>query len=110
MAGLTIDQVDAFEINEAFSVVALANAKILNVPIEKVNLWGKTYSLTHSLTYLLTYLPQTGGAVALGHALGNSGARITVTLSSILKANGFRYLTYPPSYLLTYLLTYTGME
>jgi len=71
MAGLTIDQVDAFEINEAFSVVALANAKILNVPIEKVNLWG--------------------GAVALGHALGNSGARITVTLSSILKVNGFRY-------------------
>lgn len=71
MAGLTIDQVDAFEINEAFSVVALANAKILNVSIEKVNLWG--------------------GAVALGHALGNSGARITVTLSSILKANGFRY-------------------
>ena len=45
-----------------------------------------SYSLTHSLTHL-------GGAVALGHALGSSGARVTVTLSSILKANGYRCLT-----------------
>jgi acetyl-CoA C-acetyltransferase len=68
-AGITIDQVDFFEVNEAFAVVALANAKELGIPMEKINVWG--------------------GAIALGHALGNSGARITITLSSILaKMNG----------------------
>ncbi|KAF2281218.1 erg10, acetyl-CoA C-acetyltransferase [Westerdykella ornata] len=59
------DAVDAFEINEAFSVVALANMKLLNLSEDKVNLHG--------------------GAVALGHALGASGARITTTLLSVLK-------------------------
>ncbi|KAF2118156.1 acetyl-CoA acetyltransferase IB [Lophiotrema nucula] len=57
--------VDAFEINEAFSVVALANMKILGLNEEKVNLHG--------------------GAVALGHPLGASGARITTTLLGVLK-------------------------
>jgi acetyl-CoA C-acetyltransferase len=61
------DAVDAYEINEAFSVVALANMKILGLKEEKVNLHG--------------------GAVALGHALGASGARITTTLLSVLKEN-----------------------
>ncbi|KAF1959043.1 acetyl-CoA acetyltransferase IB [Byssothecium circinans] len=62
-----IDQsaVDAFEINEAFSVVALSNMKILGLNEEKVNIHG--------------------GAVALGHALGASGARITTTLLGVLK-------------------------
>lgn len=59
------DAVDAYEINEAFSVVSLANMKLLNVSEDKVNLHG--------------------GAVALGHALGASGARITTTLLHVLK-------------------------
>jgi acetyl-CoA C-acetyltransferase len=71
MAGIRVDQVDFFEVNEAFAVVSMANAKELNIPMEKVNAWG--------------------GAIALGHALGNSGARITITLSSILKAKGAKY-------------------
>ncbi|PVI08087.1 acetyl-CoA acetyltransferase IB [Periconia macrospinosa] len=57
--------VDAFEINEAFSVVALANMKILGISEDKVNVHG--------------------GAVALGHALGASGARITTTLLGVLR-------------------------
>jgi acetyl-CoA C-acetyltransferase len=64
-ANVEQDAVDAFEINEAFSVVALANMKLLGVSEDKVNLHG--------------------GAVALGHALGASGARITTTLLSVLR-------------------------
>lgn len=71
MAGISLEQVDFFEVNEAFAVVSMANAKELNIPMEKVNAWG--------------------GAIALGHALGNSGARITITLSSILQAKGAKY-------------------
>lgn len=64
-AGITQGQVDYYEINEAFSVVALANLKILGIDAEKVNV--------------------NGGAVALGHPLGCSGARIVTTLASVLK-------------------------
>ncbi|PNS17977.1 Acetyl-CoA acetyltransferase [Sphaceloma murrayae] len=64
-AGIDQSAVDAFEINEAFSVVALANMKLLNLSEEKVNLHG--------------------GAVALGHPLGASGARIVTTLLNVLK-------------------------
>lgn len=60
-----LGEVDAFEINEAFSVVALANMKLLGLGEEKVNLHG--------------------GAVALGHPLGCSGARIVSTLLGVLK-------------------------
>lgn len=64
-AGLNgIDDIDAFEINEAFSVVALANLKLLGLSEEKVNLHG--------------------GAVVLGHPLGCSGARIVATLLGVL--------------------------
>ncbi|AMA48653.1 MULTISPECIES: acetyl-CoA C-acyltransferase [Flavobacterium] len=66
-AGLTLDQVDFFEFNEAFSVVGLANAKILGLNNEKVNI--------------------NGGAVSLGHPLGCSGARIIVTLLNVLEQN-----------------------
>ena len=59
-AGISQDQVDFFELNEAFSVVGLANAQILGIPNEKINV--------------------NGGAVSLGHPLGCSGARIVVTL------------------------------
>lgn len=64
-AGIQQDAVDAFEINEAFSVVALSNMKILGVKEDKVNLHG--------------------GAVALGHPLGASGARIVTTLLGVLR-------------------------
>ena len=65
MAGITESDVDYHEINEAFSVVALANAQLLNVDIERVNVHG--------------------GAVALGHPIGSSGARIVTTLLSTLQ-------------------------
>ena len=64
-AGVSQESVDAFEINEAFSVVALANVKLLGIPEEKVNVHG--------------------GAVAIGHPLGASGARILTTLLGVLK-------------------------
>ena len=64
-ANITIDDVDYFELNEAFSVVGLANMKILNLKNERVNV--------------------NGGAVSLGHPLGVSGARIIIALTSILK-------------------------
>ncbi len=67
-AGLTVSDIDYFEFNEAFSVVALANAQILGLSLDKVNIYG--------------------GAVSLGHPLGCSGARIIVTLSSILRQEG----------------------
>lgn len=67
-AGWTLADVDKFEINEAFSVVALANIKEMNLDSEKVNVLG--------------------GAVALGHPVGVSGARIICTLISALKHKG----------------------
>jgi acetyl-CoA C-acetyltransferase len=66
-AGITKDDVDFFEFNEAFSVVGLANSKILGLDSAKVNV--------------------NGGAVALGHPLGCSGARIIVTLINVLEQN-----------------------
>ncbi|HXH99323.1 MAG TPA: acetyl-CoA C-acyltransferase [Sphingobacteriaceae bacterium] len=66
-AGVTADEVDYYEINEAFSVVALANNKLLNLTTKNVNV--------------------NGGAVSLGHPLGASGARIIVTLLQVLKQN-----------------------
>ena len=65
--GLSIADVDFFEFNEAFSVVGLANAKILGLNNDKVNV--------------------NGGAVSLGHPLGCSGARIIVTLINVLEQN-----------------------
>ncbi len=64
-AKVDIGAVDAFEINEAFAVVALANLKLLNLSEDKVNLHG--------------------GAVALGHPLGCSGARVVTTLLNVLR-------------------------
>ncbi len=63
-AGLNTNNIDLFELNEAFSCVGLANQKILNIPDNKLNIYG--------------------GAVALGHPLGCSGARILNTLISAL--------------------------
>ena len=67
-ANLEIDQIDLFELNEAFSVVGLANMKILGLDPNKVNI--------------------NGGAVSLGHPLGCSGARIIVTLLHQLQQGG----------------------
>lgn len=66
-AGITQNDVDYFEFNEAFSVVGLANMKLLNLDNSKVNVYG--------------------GAVSLGHPLGCSGVRILITLLSILQQN-----------------------
>jgi acetyl-CoA C-acetyltransferase len=66
--GWTKDSVDLFEVNEAFAVVTLAVAKLGGLPHEKINVFG--------------------GAVALGHPLGASGARIVVTLLNALKVRG----------------------
>lgn len=70
-AGLKMSDINYFELNEAFSVVALANNKLMNLDASKVNV--------------------NGGAVALGHPLGASGARIIVTLLSVLKQNNGKY-------------------
>ena len=67
-AGLSIENIDLFEINEAFSVVALANMKILNLSHEQTNVFG--------------------GGVSIGHPIGVSGARIICTLISALRVKG----------------------
>jgi acetyl-CoA C-acetyltransferase len=70
-AGLSSDQIDYFEINEAFSVVSIANNQKLNLDPAKVNV--------------------NGGAVSIGHPLGASGARIIVTLLHVLQQNGGKF-------------------
>lgn len=70
-AGITLDQVDYFELNEAFSVVAIANQQMMNIPDEKINVFG--------------------GAVSMGHPLGCSGARIIVTLLNVMAHKGGKY-------------------
>lgn len=70
-AGLEMSQIDFFEVNEAFSVVALANMKEMNIPADKINVFG--------------------GAVALGHPIGGSGARIACTLLSVLEHKKGKY-------------------
>jgi acetyl-CoA C-acetyltransferase len=71
LAGLTSADIDYCEINEAFSCVAIKNAADMNLPESKVNVWG--------------------GAVALGHPIGCSGARIVVTLTNILQTLNGQY-------------------
>lgn len=70
-AGLTMDQIDYFEINEAFAVVSLVNMQKMNLSSNKVNV--------------------NGGAVSLGHPLGASGARIVGALVNILHQNNAKY-------------------
>jgi len=69
-AGMAIDGIDLFEVNEAFSVVAMATMRELDLPRDKVNVLG--------------------GAVALGHPIGASGARILTTLLNALELRGLR--------------------
>jgi acetyl-CoA C-acetyltransferase len=67
-SNLKVENIDYWELNEAFSVVGLVNTKLLKISPEKVDV--------------------NGGAVALGHPLGSSGSRIVVTLINVLKQNG----------------------
>ena len=69
--GIKMDDIDLFEINEAFAVVTMAAMKELSIPREKVNVHG--------------------GAVALGHPIGGSGARIFTTLLHALKTHNKKY-------------------
>jgi acetyl-CoA C-acetyltransferase len=70
-AGLQMNDIDLFEINEAFAVVCIANNQLLELDPAKVNIWG--------------------GAVSIGHPIGCSGARIITTLINALRTNGKRY-------------------
>lgn len=69
-AGLTVGDIDLFEVNEAFAIVAMAAMKDANIPHEKLNVHG--------------------GAVALGHPIGASGARLIVTLAHALQDRGLQ--------------------
>jgi len=70
-AGIRMEEIDFFELNEAFAVVGIENTRRMKLNPAKVNVFG--------------------GAVSLGHPLGCSGARILVTLINVLKQNGGRY-------------------
>ena len=70
-AGLKMSDISYYELNEAFSVVGIANTRLMELDPAKVNV--------------------NGGAVSLGHPLGCSGARILVTLINVLKQNGAKY-------------------
>ncbi len=70
-AGLEVSDIDYWELNQAFSVVGIYNTKALGLDPAKVDV--------------------NGGAVSLGHPLGNSGSRIIVTLINVLKQNGGKY-------------------
>ncbi len=70
-AGLSLSDIDYFELNEAFSVVGLANMQIMELSPDQVNV--------------------NGGAVSLGHPLGCSGVRILITLMGVLDQNNARY-------------------
>ena len=70
-AGLKMEDISFYEINEAFAVVSIANMQLMNLDPAKVNV--------------------NGGAVSLGHPLGNSGSRIIVTLINVLKQNNAKY-------------------
>lgn len=67
-AGWAMNEIDLFEVNEAFAVVAMAAQRELKLPMDRLNIWG--------------------GAISLGHPIGASGARIVVTLLSALKDRG----------------------
>jgi acetyl-CoA C-acetyltransferase len=67
-AGWTVEDVDLFEVNEAFAVVAMIAMRDLNIPHDKLNV--------------------NGGAIALGHPIGASGARVLCTLIAALQASG----------------------
>jgi acetyl-CoA C-acetyltransferase len=70
-AGISVDRIDRFEINEAFGAQVMACMRALNIPREKLNV--------------------NGGAIAIGHPLGATGVRLSVTVARELKRSGLRY-------------------
>jgi acetyl-CoA C-acetyltransferase len=70
-AGISVDQVDRFEINEAFGAQVMACMRALNIPRDRLNV--------------------NGGAIAIGHPLGATGVRLSVTVARELKRSGLRY-------------------
>jgi acetyl-CoA C-acetyltransferase len=70
-AGMQLDDIELFEINEAFAVVPMIAARELNIPYDKINIHG--------------------GAVSLGHPIGASGARVLTTLIHAMKLKGYKY-------------------
>jgi acetyl-CoA C-acetyltransferase len=70
-AGMTVDDIDLFEVNEAFASVPVAYMKSLGVPRDKINI--------------------NGGAIALGHPLGASGTKLMATLLNALESTGGKY-------------------
>jgi acetyl-CoA C-acetyltransferase len=70
-AGITVDQIGRFEINEAFGAQVIACMRALNIPRDKLNV--------------------NGGAIAIGHPLGATGVRLSVTVARELKRSGLRY-------------------
>ncbi len=71
LAGLSLEEIDLIELNEAFAAQALGVVKQLEIDLEKVNV--------------------NGGAIALGHPLGCTGAKLTVTLLNEMRRRGARY-------------------
>lgn len=74
--GMTVDQIDLFEVNEAFAVVAMVTADKVKIPAEKLNV--------------------NGGAVALGHPIGMTGARLILTALYELRRRGGKYAICTP--------------
>lgn len=70
-AGLSLHNMNYFEFNEAFAATVLANLKLMDIPLDRVNV--------------------NGGAVALGHPIGMSGARIILSLLTVLQQNKGRF-------------------
>jgi acetyl-CoA C-acetyltransferase len=70
-SGIALSDIDLFEINEAFASVPIVSSRLLNIPYDKINV--------------------NGGAIALGHPIGASGARILATLIFALKQQGKKY-------------------
>ncbi|VDM76365.1 unnamed protein product [Strongylus vulgaris] len=113
--GMKMDDIDIFEVNEAFAPQALAVQRDLGIPMEKLNLNGGAIALGHPLgasgariSVNEAFAPQAlavqrdlgipmeklnlnGGAIALGHPLGASGARISVHLVHELKRRNLKY-------------------
>jgi acetyl-CoA acyltransferase len=71
LAGLTLDDIDLIELNEAFAAQAVAVVRLLGLDLEKVNV--------------------NGGAIALGHPLGGTGSKLTTQLIYEMKRRGSRY-------------------
>ena len=87
-ANLTIADISLFELNEAFSVVVRIAEKVCNIDSAKINVNGYAF-VVFLIIFMNPDLGNASGAVALGHAIGNSGARIIVSLVHALKSGQY---------------------